>query len=142
MLLKNKHIFIVEDDIANRAIIQMMLEREGAKTAIDRWGVDALPRIRAFAPVDLILLDLMFPAGISGFDIFDEIRRESDLAHIPIIAVSAMDPSLAIPKTQIKGFNGFIPKPIEYELFVHQIVSVLEGETVWFAGRGPEFDKG
>ena len=134
MLLKNRRIFLVEDDIANRAIIQMLLEGNGAKTAIDRWGIDTISRIQIIMPVDLILLDLMFPDGVSGFDIFDDIRAEPSLAHIPIVAVSAMDPSMAIPKTQAKGFDGFIPKPIEYELFVKQIAKILEGEAVWFAG--------
>jgi two-component system cell cycle response regulator DivK len=135
MLLKNRRIFLVEDDIANRAIIQMLLERNGAKTAIERWGTDTVPRIQAFSPVDLILLDLMFPDSVSGFDVFDEIRADTTLANIPILAVSAMDPSIAIPKTQAKGFNGFIPKPIEYELFVQQIASILDGEAVWFTGN-------
>jgi len=134
MLLKNRRIFLVEDDIANRAIFQMLLERNGAKTAIERWGTDTVPRIQAFMPVDLIVLDLMFPDDISGFDVFDKIRAETALANIPILAVSAMDPSIAIPHTQAKGFNGFIIKPIEYELFAQQIVSLLNGEAVWFAG--------
>lgn len=134
MLLKNRRIFLVEDDIANRAIIQMLLEKHGARTSIERWGTGTVARLRAFMPVDLILLDLMFPDGVSGFDVFDAIRQEPDLAHIPILAVSAMDPSIAIPRTQLKGFNGFIPKPVEYDLFVEQITRVLEGEPVWFAG--------
>ena len=134
MELIGRRIFLVEDDLANRAIIQMMLERNGAKTAIERWGIETVERIRAFLPVDLILLDLQFPDGVSGFDIFDEIRAEIDLKNIPILAVSAMDPTLAIHKTQEQGFNGFIPKPIEYELFVSQITRILEGEPIFYAG--------
>ena len=134
MLLKNRRIFIVEDDLANRAIVQFMLEKQGARTSIERWGTDTIRRVRAFMPVDLILLDLMFPDGVSGFDIFVELRREQDLQPIPIVAVSAMDPSAAIPKTQNLGFDGFISKPVDYDHFVPQIVSVLEGEAVWCTG--------
>lgn len=135
MLLHHKRIFLVEDDLANRAIIQMLLERNGAKTAIERWGTGTLARLRAFAPVDLILLDLMFPDQVSGFDVFDDIRQDEAFKYIPIVAVSAMDASVAIPRTQDKGFSGFIAKPVSYEMFAHQVAKVLAGEPVWFDGR-------
>lgn len=131
MLLKNRRIFLVEDDLSNRAVAQLLLEKHGARTAIDRWGVETISRLRNFMPIDIILLDLMFPDDISGFDLFDEIRQELDLAHIPILAVSAMDPAVAIPKAQAKGFNGFIPKPVEYDLFAQQVADIIEGIPVW-----------
>jgi two-component system, cell cycle response regulator DivK len=131
MLLKNKRIFIVEDNLENRAIAQIMLEYEGAKTAIDRWGVDTVARLRAFAPVDLILLDLMFPYEVSGYDVFDQIRAEDDLKAIPIVAVSAADPSQAIPKTQSKGFAGFISKPLDGNTFVPRLLQILNEEFMW-----------
>lgn len=133
MLLQNKRIFIVEDNLGNRAIIQLILEHEGAKTAIDRWGTDAIERIKAFEPVNLILLDLMFPNGVSGFDIFNQIRANPSLNHIPVVAVSAMDPSEAIPKAQAMGFAGFLVKPIDQDTFVEYLVQIMEGEPVWMS---------
>lgn len=131
LLLKGKRIFIIEDNIANRAITQMLLEQHGARVAIDRWGMDALEKLKKFAPVDLIILDLMFPGGVSGYDIFEQIRGDESFADVPIVAVSAADPSTAIPETQARGFTGFISKPLEFGLFVQQIVQVLDGEAVW-----------
>ncbi|NJL60427.1 MAG: response regulator, partial [Desulfobacteraceae bacterium] len=54
-LLNGRRIFIVEDNLANRAIEQMLLERHGAVTSLDRFGTDTLRRLEAFAPVDLII---------------------------------------------------------------------------------------
>ena len=122
---------LLEWFLAIRAIIQFMLEKQGARTAIERWGTDAVRRARAFVPVDLILLDLMFPDGVSGFDIFDELRREQDLLPIPIVAVSAMDPSVAVPTTRAKGFDSFIGKPLDAERFPDQVARILRGEPVW-----------
>src|SRR5687768_4055245 len=99
MLLKDKRIFYVEDDLKNRAIIQMILERAGAKVGFERWGrEDTVIRLREFAPIDLILLDLMFPRDVSGYDIFDAIRACGEFQDVPIIAVSASDPSIEIPR--------------------------------------------
>lgn len=132
MLLLNKRIFYVEDNVQNRAIVQLILEREGAKVHFERWGgEDAFVRLKAFMPVDLILLDLMFPKNVSGYDIFDQLRADPDFAHIPVIAVSAADPGAEIPKAKAKGFQGFISKPVSIFSFAAQITKVLAGQTVW-----------
>jgi CheY-like chemotaxis protein len=73
--------------------MQLLLEQNGAKMSFERWGKDTMERLRAFAPIDLILLDLMFLHGITGYDIFDRIRAQLEFQHIPIVAVSASDPS-------------------------------------------------
>ena len=82
-------------------------------------------------PLDLIILDLMFPGGKSGFDIFQEIRSWSQVDAVPIIAVSAMDTSVAMPKVRDLGFAGFISKPVNMDLFPRQIRPVIDGEPVW-----------
>jgi two-component system chemotaxis sensor kinase CheA len=131
MLLKGKRIFIVEDNLTNRSVMQLLLEREGASIAFERWGRETCERLRAFAPVDIILLDLMFPDGITGFDVFDHIRLCGEFGKIPIVAVSAKEPDIAIPEAQAKGFDGFIGKPINRLHFTHQIASILNGESIW-----------
>ena len=69
-----------------------------------------------------------------GYDIFNEIRTTMpEFAHIPIIAVSASEPSFAIPQTRKMGFSGFIGKPISKQLFPVQLSKILDGEQVWYA---------
>ncbi len=135
MLLKDRRIFIVDDNLENRAIMQMLLEQEGARTAIDRWGLDTVDRLRRFAPIDVILLDLMFPKNVTGYEVFDSIRAVAAFDEVPIVAVSSMEASVAVPKVKAKGFTGFICKPVEFDLFPKQIVSIIEGQKVWYTGR-------
>lgn len=132
--LQGKRIFIVEDNLSNRVIIQRILERNGAKTAIERYGIGVVAKIKAFSPVDIILMDLMLPDGISGFDVADEIRRVPELSLVPIVAVSASDPAESMPKAMAKGFVGFISKPIDFDLFPNQIARILNGEKIWSEG--------
>jgi DNA-binding response OmpR family regulator len=82
-------------------------------------------------PIDIILLDLMFPRGITGYDIFREIRSYSEFDSIPIVAVSAADATVAIPKAQEMGFSGFIAKPIDFYRFSVQIEHILDKQEVW-----------
>jgi CheY-like chemotaxis protein len=137
MNLKDKHVFIVEDNTQNRVIFELTLTRYGCAVTFERVGTDTISRLsRAMRP-DLIVLDLMLAEGISGFDTFDEIRRKlPDLASVPIVAVSAMDPSVAVPKAREKGFAGFIAKPIRKDLFPKQVEQLIANEQVWYTGLG------
>lgn len=134
MDLSNKRIFFVEDDPRNRVIYQVMMIRHGARTHFDKWGKDTVNKIKELGKVDLIVLDLMITGGMSGFEIFEEIRAENEFAKVPILAVSAADPSTAIPKAQKLGFDGFIGKPIDDDLFPEQLWRIMNGENVWYAG--------
>jgi len=135
MLLKNRSVFIVEDNIQNRIVFQMTLVVEGAKLEFERWGRDAIYRLNNQRSVDLIILDLMLHNDVSGYDIFTEIRANSKYDAIPIVAVSAAEPAIALPRTRQMGFSGFIAKPIDDELFAKQIAQILSGEKVWYTGE-------
>lgn len=132
MALTGKRIFIVEDDLNNRIVVEMLLSNNGAHTSFERWGTDTVKLLQRFAPVDVIILDLMFPKGISGYEIFDEIRQDDAFKTVPIVAVSAAEPNEAIRKTKAKGFAGFIAKPIDFRLFPQQIAAIIAGENIWY----------
>lgn len=130
-ILHGKRIFIVEDNPANMAVTKLLLERHGAVVWFDRRGTEAMERLAQFAPVDLIMLDLMFPGNMSGYDLFDQIRAQPEYANVPIVAVSASNPSEAIPKVRARGFSGYIAKPIDYDTFALTLEKLLDGEKVW-----------
>src|SRR5688572_8780882 len=97
-ILANKRIFIVEDNLRNRTIAQTFLEDEGAKTAFERWGKNTVDAALAFCPIDVVLMDLMFPGDVSGYDIFEEFKKHPQLVSIPVLLVTASDPVLEMPK--------------------------------------------
>ncbi|MBE0688561.1 MAG: response regulator, partial [Anaerolineae bacterium] len=78
---------------ANQSIAKMILQSYGAHVELNRWGKNTVADIRATLPIDLILLDMMFPDSVSGFDIFAEICTQPEIQNIPIVAVTAMDTS-------------------------------------------------
>ena len=132
--LNSKTVFIIEDNVGNRAIMQMLLEQAGAKVHFERWGIDSVEQIKKVMPVDIILLDLMFPRGVTGYDVFDAVRADTGFDDIPIVAVSASEPAQSIPKTRAKGFSGFIAKPISYENFTNQVSILINKGAVWDTG--------
>lgn len=131
MLLKDKRVFVVEDDPSNLAVISSILKNNGAYISYDQWGDTTLDKLRDMARVDIILLDLMLPGGGSGYDVFEAIRAVPELNDIPIVVVTASDPDIEMSKARDKGMNGYISKPLNRLQFPKQIAAVLDGEEVW-----------
>lgn len=137
--LSNKRVFIVEDDQANAAIIQMLLEQSHCRVFRGRWGgQDTLDLLERYSPIDFILMDLMLPNGVTGFDVYEMVRAIPGMENIPVIAVSASDPSVVLPKVRDMGFSGFIAKPVDFVKFPDQILAVLEGTDRWHLNRNME----
>jgi CheY-like chemotaxis protein len=132
MLLKGKRIFILEDNAGNLAIATVYLESQGAIVKFERRGVNTAQLIMNHLPIDLILTDLMLPKNASGFDVIDQIRQVPELAKIPVVAVSAADPDVAMPIARKKGFAGFISKPITPRI-IQYVADALSGKQVWIA---------
>lgn len=130
-VLEGKRIFVVEDDVTNMAVFSVVLKQAGALVIQDYWNDFTIRLLEQNMPVDVILLDLMLRHGVSGYDIADAIRAQPKLAQIPIVAVSASDPEIEIPRTQARGFAGFIGKPITLTVFPTQIAACINGERVW-----------
>ena len=133
--LKDKLIFIVEDNPQNRVLFQMALVRHGAHLEFERWGQETVFRLQGFDKVHVILLDLMLANGVSGFEVCTQIRNAPKFARVPIVAVSAMDPAVAMPKARERDFSGFIAKPIAANRFADQIVRIIQGEQIWDVGE-------
>ena len=133
MSLEGKHIFIVEDNVVNFAVIRTILRKADASVPFDNWGDTTLEKMRNYPfPLDMILLDLMLAHGISGYDVYDALQDVPELKDVPVVCVSAADPNIEIPKAKDKGFRGFIAKPIRQRTFVKQLEAILAGDdSIW-----------
>ena len=132
--LRDKRIFYVEDDVFNRSIVQTILERHGAQFQFDRWGKDqTINKLKAFLPLDLVLLDLMLPGDVSGYDVFHAIKSDVALDHLSVVIISAADPSIEMLKARRLGFDGYISKPVDVMTFPMQLKDFFEGKPLWIS---------
>ena len=138
-ILENKKIFIVEDNVTNLAVFSTTLRAHGAQMIQDFWNYRTIELLKAVLPVDIILLDLMLHNGVSGYSIFEALKQEECLVNIPVVAVSASEPSVEIPKAMKLGLSGFIPKPISLKDFPRQIASCIAGEKLWLHESRPSY---
>ncbi|HMX73196.1 MAG TPA: response regulator [Anaerolineales bacterium] len=131
--LENKRIFLIEDDVLNLAIINRVLINSKATVFQNYNSIGIVTHIIQHLPIDLILLDIMLRRGVSGMDVILELKNNMHTANIPVVAVSALDPEIAIPQAQRAGFNGFIGKPINSMSFSQDIAAIIHGEQRWVA---------
>src|ERR1700745_1293893 len=82
-----KKILLIEDDADLFSLLKYNLEKEGFTLTGLQTGKGALELCRQVRP-DLILLDIMLPDS-DGLDICKKIRADSELAHIPVIFLTA-----------------------------------------------------
>ncbi len=82
-----KKIVLIEDDSDLYSLLKYNLEKEGFQMTGSKTGKGAIELCRAFAP-DVILLDIMLPDS-DGLDICKGIRNHPELAHIPVIFLTA-----------------------------------------------------
>ncbi|PID86128.1 MAG: hypothetical protein CSA11_02505 [Chloroflexi bacterium] len=133
--LKGKRIFIVEDNVTNLAVFATTLRNYGAIIIQDAWNTGTVNMLCQNLPIDLVIIDIMLRKGITGYDIFNTMQEHEELKHIPVLAVSSLDPETEIPKAQAIGMVGFIGKPISIRHFPDQVSACIRKETVWEAGR-------
>lgn len=82
-------LLIVDDDRGFVQLVRRMLEATGQDFSI-RYaydGAEALAQMRQRRP-DLLLLDLIMP-GVDGFQVLQEMRDTPELAHLPVILLTA-----------------------------------------------------
>ena len=117
-------ILLIEDNLDNSLSIQALLgDQYFLLTAED--GLSGLEKARNFKP-HLILLDISLP-GLDGFEVLKGIRETESIQDTPVIAVTAMAMKGDKEKLLEFGFDAYIPKPIDNELFEATIKQVLYG---------------
>jgi two-component system cell cycle response regulator DivK len=129
------HVLIVEDNVRNYALVARLLSFMGVKqTEWKRSGWHVLEFAHDTMPkVDLILLDIHLPEE-DGYEVLDRLREDTHFNKTRIVAVTADVSSANLARAQAAGFDGFLAKPIDVDLFPDQIRRVLEGEPVWDLG--------
>ena len=73
---------------------------------------------------NLILMDIALP-GMDGIEAFKAIRDDGKLQHIPVIALTASAMTSDRETILAYGFDAYIAKPIDVDLFFKTIDEVL-----------------
>jgi len=120
------NILIVEDDSSIRKLVRVNLVKRGYTVS---EACDSHQAIALFqeVPVDLVLLDVVLPGGLSGVDICAWIRARSD---VPIIILSArMEEELKVASLDA-GADDYVTKPFGQEELLARVRAFLRRSYV------------
>lgn len=114
----------VDDDPGSLGIVSIVLQHHGAKLFTATNGEQGLEVICKVRP-DLIITDLSMPR-MDGWTMMARVKDDSDLAKIPVVALSAHAMSHQKDDAKAKGFTRYITKPLLPSTFIQELVNVLQ----------------
>lgn len=120
---KQKTVMIIEDEADAAELFSEMMRINGFRVIKMFSSAPAIPIIAQEKP-DVILLDVMMP-DISGLEVLRYMRREPELASIPVIILSAKSMPSDI-KTGIEaGASMYLTKPVGFQDLKQAVEQVL-----------------
>ncbi len=122
-----RKIALIEDDADLYALVKYNLEKEGFAVVGAQTGKGVLELCRRERP-DLILLDIMLPDS-DGLEICKGIRQHPELAHIPVIFLTARASETDRIVGLELGANDYIVKPFFVRELIARIKIQFRGQT-------------
>ncbi len=116
-------ILVVDDTPRNVKLVADLLSVKGYEVATAASGREALASIDANLP-DLVLLDVVMPE-MSGYEVCAKIRENPASQMLPVIMVTALDPTEERVKGIEAGADDFLTKPINQAELLARVKSLL-----------------
>jgi two-component system cell cycle response regulator len=112
-------ILIVEDTPHNLQLMTYLLESHGHTVVAANTGEQGIELARTARP-DLVVMDLQLP-GLDGYEALTALRTTSDLAAVPVVAVTSFAMVGDRDRALSAGFDHYMAKPIDPETFTEEI---------------------
>jgi DNA-binding response OmpR family regulator len=85
-----KNILLIEDDLDLQRIYSEKLGNKGFEVRLALNADQGLASIRENKP-SLVLLDIMLPGTMNGFELLKKLKSEDDTKNIPVIVITNLD---------------------------------------------------
>jgi PAS domain S-box-containing protein len=117
-------ILIVDDQPANVALLEQMLEQEGYDNIASTMNPQEVCALHRRNGYDLILLDLQMP-GMDGFQVIEGLKTNEQDGYLPVLVITAQ-PGHKLRALRA-GVRDFISKPfdlVEVKTRIHNMLEV------------------
>src|SRR5688572_9405398 len=115
MMVNDKTILLVEDDLDSREALDHLLSDAGYEVISATSGRQAIEYLLAdpSRPPDVVILDLMLPI-VSGWRVLEMIRSDPRLAGIPVVVTTGIS-------DRPPGADLVFRKPLHWASFLEEI---------------------
>lgn len=118
-----KTVLIIEDNLEISENTAELLELEGYSVISAPNGKTGKNLAKEKLP-DIILCDIMMP-DITGYEVLDQLKRDSDTSAIPFIFISASAEKKEIQEGLNRGAKGYLAKPFTQEALLKELKHCL-----------------
>lgn len=119
-----KRILVVEDNDLNRKLFCDVLKASGFEVEPVADGKRAIERAREFAP-NLVVMDIQLQ-DISGLDLIAEMKQDSTLSSVPVLAVTAYAGKGDEERIRSVGAEAYLSKPVSIVPFMAAVRNLVE----------------
>lgn len=127
--MARKTIVVVDDDLPSVELLVKLLRAAGHEVHYFYDGNSAMRHIFENPP-DLVLSDMLLPK-VHGLDLCRQLKRRSELAHIPVVLMTGVyrDPR---HREEVKrvGANAFYTKPFNMERLINDLQELMGAESL------------
>lgn len=121
----SKRILITEDQTDICKLIRMTLEFGDFEIHEANDGESGLNMARAIQP-DLMLLDVMMPGLLDGYQVCQRIKQDPTLAHIKVILLTARGQATDIAMGEAAGADAYLIKPFSPLELIDRVEKMVE----------------
>ena len=123
--LDGVRLLVVDDSDINRDVAERILADEGASVELAEDGRAALAALHGSPDAfDVVLMDMQMPV-MDGYEATRQLRATPELAHLPVIALTAGAFKNQRDQALEAGVDEFVAKPFEVDQLVNVILQLL-----------------
>jgi CheY-like chemotaxis protein len=119
---RSPKILVIDDDFANRRVLQLVLTRNGYTASLAGDGCEGLRMAKAVRP-DLILLDFFMP-GEDGFEVLAQLKADPELRGIPVVIFTVLVREES-ERQALKMGAAYVTKPFDISEVITCIRRIL-----------------
>jgi diguanylate cyclase (GGDEF)-like protein len=121
-------IMMVDDEITTMEVMQAYLEDAGYRHfVLLEESSRALAEIEEKRP-DILLLDLVMPE-MTGFEILQQVRKHSQLKHLPVIILTSSSDAETKLQALDQGATDFLAKPVDSSELLLRVRNTLAAKA-------------
>lgn len=103
-----KHVLMIEDDATLQTLYKDAFDSENFSLTTVSTGKEGITKVHQAPIPDLVILDIMLPGGMNGFDVLQELKKDPKTHEIPVLVMTNLDTE---QKTAMElGASGYFIK--------------------------------
>ena len=121
------HALVIDDNAMNLDVLQKLLSLENVTSTAVLDPSDLTQTLNDIPGIDIVFLDLEMPST-NGYDILEFLKKQIGLTA-PIVACTVHISEASTAREL--GFDSFLAKPLNADVFSEQFKRIMRGERVW-----------